>query len=674
MSLDLTLPRMDSNFEIAATVLLAVITIVIINILVLIIHLPSTRARGDLIWDSRVLGEWVKYQRFRLRNSVSLDSQEGQKTGSSSLSRTYLSSVINSLYLPIFKYVTVLELPVIFLASPDNMKGPVEGEIWYIDGSVESCTQTRTAPPEHLPHIDSFMSGKSLPRERVNTVANDKASWLRLLEVLQRMERESTHWESRQWRKAGGARPDKVEETSLAVGVQPYKRVFDGTSIFRRPFATTTICHLVELAAVLGIYWKQFDRNKDKYRAEGNGLSLRGTRIENFGLVFTFERMGWYNFEEKRVIPTSDVKELCFGNAPTFYRPRNPSEDMGWQEATTVRQQMTLKTLRLGSEQDMSTTLTLIGCNKDTISHLLSPESKKSHLFPVVFEIMGMLSRTYHLKNRCFTYLPNPTMHYWNRRELSLRRLLSAFRKYLHIMIAEFPRHVPSDIEYIQSVADDLLIKLRDGDHHLSPTQLGPTQLDALHDALSQIDNILSEPSTRKEIVLDVIRRHLQELLQAINEPADEENTDESSHVALESPSLERLISLPPEYREHEFMRVYFSGIRQRVVSVAYKRAGAGEIGSRDAAGDASLRIHMGRSENARDDDDDDNPGDSDKVPPARVSTLTEPTDFDARRNTIWCALVFRTICWLLLHDFDEQDVQLPKSEVQGSRLPVYIQ
>ncbi|KAI3325054.1 hypothetical protein HD806DRAFT_491828 [Xylariaceae sp. AK1471] len=651
----------DNSFEITATVLLAVVTVVLINTLVLlIIRLPSARARGDLIWDSRVLGEWAKYQKLRLRRSLVLDSFDGRYTGFSSLILAGLMRVINLLRLPVFEYVTILELPVIFLASPDNMKGPVEGEIWYVDGSVESCRKTRTTLPEHLQHVDSFMNDQSVPRERVNTVANDKASWLGLLEVLQRMERDSTNWESRQWRKSKGTRPEKVDMTSLAVGVQPYKRIFDSTSMFRRPYATTTICHLVELAAVLGLYWKQFDRNEDKYRAEGNGLSLRGTRTENLGLVFTFERMGWFNFEEKRVIPTSDVKELCFGNAPTFYRLRNPSEDTAWQDAATTRQQMTLKTLRLSSQQDLSSTLALIGCNQDTISHFLNPESKKSHLFPVVFEIMGMLCRTYHLKNRCFTCLPNPTMHRWNRRELSLRRLLSAFRKYLYTIITEFPRLVPSDMEYIQSVADELDSQLPDGDQ-----QFSPIQLNHLHDALSQIDNILNERSTPKAIVLDVIRRHLQELLQAINEPANEKETDEPSPSGLNSPSLERLFLLPPEYREHEFMRVYFSEIRQRVVSVASTVAGAGKVGSQDGAGDASLEVHLTCNRGTHD---------GDQAPLTRAFTTTSSTDFDAKRNTVWCALVFRTICWLLLHDFDEQDVQLPKSEVQGSRLPVYIQ
>lgn len=377
---------MNSNFDILATTLLAVITIVFIStISLLIIRLPSARAQSDLVWDSRVLGEWAKYQKRLLRNNLVLDSLNGHRhTSYLSLELASLTRVFNLWRPPILDYVTILELPVIFLASPDNVKGPIKGEIWYIDGSVESYEKTRTTPPESH-HVDSFMSDlsdQSVPQGHVSITANDKASWLGLLEVLQQMARDSRVWEDRQWQEIPGGRPENVEMTSLAVGVQLYRRVFDGTSMFKRPYAITTIRHIVEMAAVLGIYWKQFDRNKDKYRAEGNGLSLRGTRIDGLGLVFSFERIGWCKFEEKRVIPTSVVKELCFGSAPTFYRLKHPSEDTAWQDAIITRRQSTLETLRLGSPQDLSATLTLIGCNQDTVSSFLTPESKKSHLFP----------------------------------------------------------------------------------------------------------------------------------------------------------------------------------------------------------------------------------------------------------------------------------------------------
>lgn len=45
----------------------------------------------------------------------------------------------------------------------------------------------------------------------------------------------------------------------------------------------------------------------------------------------------------------------------------------------------------------------------------------------------------------------------------------------------------------------------------------------------------------------------------------------------------------------------------------------------------------------------------------------------DLSRNSIWCALVFRMLCWLLLHNFDRKDVQISKSEYLGGRRPVYV-
>ena len=45
----------------------------------------------------------------------------------------------------------------------------------------------------------------------------------------------------------------------------------------------------------------------------------------------------------------------------------------------------------------------------------------------------------------------------------------------------------------------------------------------------------------------------------------------------------------------------------------------------------------------------------------------------EVSHEDIWCVLVFRMICWLMLHDFNKMDQQLPKSELRGSRMPVYI-
>jgi hypothetical protein len=42
-------------------------------------------------------------------------------------------------------------------------------------------------------------------------------------------------------------------------------------------------------------------------------------------------------------------------------------------------------------------------------------------------------------------------------------------------------------------------------------------------------------------------------------------------------------------------------------------------------------------------------------------------------RNTIWISLIFRMLCWLLLHDFDKQDIRVVPTDMKGSRMPIYI-
>ena len=266
------------------------------------------------------------------------------------------------------------EAPIIFLAPTNNKRGPVAGEIWYVDGSQESCEKTRVEQPRGLD------ASKGLEvRERVHTVQKELATWIVAIGAAQKMERDSKEWEGRKWRNLGEQPPSLPETISLAVAIQPMTRSFDKHPAVNRPYASTTICHIIELCAVLGIYWKEFDRGNDKYRAEGNGYSLLGMRVADFGLVFTFEKPGWPRFEKNRVIPTSEVKELSFGNVPTLYRPKE--EDRHWGEPIN-EQTDGLKTLQLGSRTEIAETLNLIRCNEYTTQCYSDSTKKHVHLFP----------------------------------------------------------------------------------------------------------------------------------------------------------------------------------------------------------------------------------------------------------------------------------------------------
>lgn len=43
------------------------------------------------------------------------------------------------------------------------------------------------------------------------------------------------------------------------------------------------------------------------------------------------------------------------------------------------------------------------------------------------------------------------------------------------------------------------------------------------------------------------------------------------------------------------------------------------------------------------------------------------------KRSVVWIALMFRMVCWFLLHDFDRMDVNMMPSDMKGSRMPVFI-
>jgi hypothetical protein len=144
----------------------------------------------------------------------------------------------------------------------------------------------------------------------------------------------------------------------------------------KKPYATSTICHIVEIIAMLGIHWKVFNRNENRYRAQGNGFLVTGTNVDDLGIVFSFHKMGETWFKENRIIPNENVKELCFGYCPTIFRPGNfkmyadEPKDLG--------------TLQLASFATMAETLKVIGCNTKTVKYFSksAEDTRYSHLFP----------------------------------------------------------------------------------------------------------------------------------------------------------------------------------------------------------------------------------------------------------------------------------------------------
>lgn len=276
------------------------------------------------------------------------------------------------------RFEVQFETPVIFVSFPANENGPVrDAPMYYIDGTETSFTDTRALTPKEEKDWTTGMRSA-----RVHTADNERATWVTLLSELQAMEDQSKKWQQERYGKSppgANTKQASFKDHSLAVAVQAKTRSWDTMpSSVRKPFATTTVCHMLEIAAMMGIYWKEFDRSKDRYRAEGNGYMLTGTHVPDLGTMFTFQICGKRRFEENRVIPVDEVKEMCCGFVPTIFRKNKDMSRLDFPNEDPLD----MSVLHMGSDDDIAETLVLMGCNTNTANYFRSDKKKHGHLFP----------------------------------------------------------------------------------------------------------------------------------------------------------------------------------------------------------------------------------------------------------------------------------------------------
>lgn len=185
------------------------------------------------------------------------------------------------------------------------MRGPVKNEkILRITGSISSYQETQTTRPENM-RISN-----------VHTADDEKASWITLLGVLQKAEHDSREWDVKHNVSMHGNKYDHPAYT-LCCMLQKKKRSWDFMpSSIIKPFGTTTLCHIVEMMAMLGVYFKQIDVDKGNMRAEGNGQMMTSTLVHGLGILITYAQTGAQKFQENRVIPCDELKQLVFGIVP----------------------------------------------------------------------------------------------------------------------------------------------------------------------------------------------------------------------------------------------------------------------------------------------------------------------------------------------------------------------
>ncbi|KOS22103.1 hypothetical protein ESCO_001904 [Escovopsis weberi] len=638
--------------------------------------------------------------------------------------------------------------PVIFISPPKNDKGPIKGQkIIFLDGSSDSRRDSWTSLEEYL--NPNAAPTKKTEKDKINTADNERASWHVLLCTIQLMELKSEEWQKEDYDQRGPpkAKPHDIElpkappnlhdHHTMTAAVQRKRRSWDTMPpAVTKPYATTTMCHLIEMMGALGVYWKEFDRKRDRYWAEGNGLSVLGERVSDLGIMFTVQVTGKCQFEANRVIPVDEIKELCFGHVPTIYRIKADQRRVD----DPLENFTDLRSLLMSSRSEIAETLTVIGCNQKTVRYFEDEGARVSHLFPVSFEVIGMLSQTFHIEHSGFTFIPNPTPDVLDQRAFSFFGMLRSFKN--HLQVGEncngmIPKLLMEHIRHISRVrkespgrgsnkryqtlarlhaaledADEILTgidkwqrqKLKDNEIWLRKQQQQKQQQQQQQQqkqpqqqqqqqqpsdvatskpsGLQETYEIYERIDHRREKVLGVLSHHIQMVMLLLNwgprindaQSVLNFKVGETAPGFLSTHETEDQLSSTtpfgsmdvarPENRPDKFMDVYFKEVRLAMKRIeepsatqglaADLKAGAGPGGSRASASPDSAATTDATSDQMS----------------AGAKSLTEhePTCDD-----IWCTLVFRMICWLMLHNFDRNDMQLPKSELLGSRMPVYI-
>lgn len=196
-----------------------------------------------------------------------------------------------------------------------------------------------------------------------------------------------------------------------------------------------------------------------------------------------------------------------------------------------------------------------------------------------------------------------------------------------------------------------------------------PAVFDALHTAIETCDTFLDAQDVQSEtssaVLRLVLRAHVQAALDAVNAKAPPPKHDAPATVvpvpvAEDHPHKKDPKKLIPTIQELDaasdhkhalLMDLYFRSVRARVVDRVcdrlQKQKGSMPMVSPTVRRSTDFAVELARK---------------------------QPRDeLEEKVSDVWCTLVFRSLCWLLLHHFHEKDVQVEKSDLYESRQPVYI-
>ncbi|ATZ53107.1 hypothetical protein BCIN_08g07100 [Botrytis cinerea B05.10] len=184
-----------------------------------------------------------------------------------------------------FQFEVIFESPIISIASLINKSHPIrKKEIFYVDGTPTSYRDTKLFKRDQ--------GGERI--RRIHMADDEQSTWITLLSSLQLKELTSRAWD----KQVRSKNPHINElimgpEYELAVGIQVRTRSwnFVPTGV-TKPYATTTISHIIEIMALMGMYWRVFDQIQWKLRAEGNSFIVTSDIDQSLGVIIRFTITG----------------------------------------------------------------------------------------------------------------------------------------------------------------------------------------------------------------------------------------------------------------------------------------------------------------------------------------------------------------------------------------------
>ncbi|KAM3423876.1 hypothetical protein BST61_g1272 [Cercospora zeina] len=522
-----------------------------------------------------------------------------------------------------FRFKVMMRTPIIFVASPENKRGPVpDRPVYNVLGTPKSYADTHCRMPSQQED-----DAKKAEAMKVHTADDEHAGWVVFMETLQKAEVEGRKWDWGFSRATTARDPGTKREvpSRMVVQVQEKKRSWDQMpDAVRKPFATSNISHIVEMAALLGMQWVTFDQDTWNLRAEGNGFMLLSQTVWGLGVSLSFAVTGKASFADNRMIPCPAVKQLLFGSVETIFdalKLNFEPKKAAWEDMYVT--QRTLRMLRL---------------DRRAIERYFS-RKEHSVIRSVSFEMIAMLGKVFRIPDTNFKRIPNPTPDPWLN-DLSACKIQSEFQGNIDRMIHEQNScpNVLARLNWIHSLWQETLKPVWQS----NPSEISIDMRDAVQSAIAAIDNEFLHTFGEARTLL-LAGAHVSVVLEEINDP-------ESFLHSRDCDTAE------------EIWYHYFHVVREKVIN--FQGSSAGERIVEKTGNILGLPP--------------DHNGNGHANGAAKDGTETKSNSIlsvgkGVLREEVWLMLMFRMSLWWLLHDFDENDALIIPTRLMGSRMPVYI-